>query len=50
MALSRVRTLAGLKLLGLNKVALEVREDIALFDEDLREMSVAGQKLAVLAR
>lgn len=39
VALSRVRTLAGLKLLGLNKNALEVREDITLFDEDLREMS-----------
>jgi len=39
VALSRVRTLDGLKLLGLNKNALEVREDIALFDEDLRNMS-----------
>ncbi|MFA5652361.1 MAG: helix-turn-helix domain-containing protein [Candidatus Paceibacterota bacterium] len=39
VALSRVRTLEGLKLLGLNKNALEVREDISIFDEDLKEMS-----------
>ncbi len=39
VALSRVRTLDGLKLLGLNKNALEVREDIALFDEELRDLS-----------
>ena len=39
VALSRVRTLDGLRLLGLNKNALEVREDILLYDEDLQEMS-----------
>ncbi len=39
VALSRVRTLAGLRLVGLNKNALEIREDIALFDEDLQEAS-----------
>ena len=39
VALSRVRTLNGLKLLGLNNNALLVREDIALFDEELRESS-----------
>ena len=39
VALSRVRTLAGLRLLGLNKNALQVREDVMLFDEKLREAS-----------
>jgi hypothetical protein len=39
VALSRVRTLEGLRLVGLNKNALEVREDIMIFDEDLKEMS-----------
>lgn len=44
VALSRVRTLDGLKLLGLNKNALEVREDILLYDEDLKEMSDEDKK------
>lgn len=39
VALSRVRTLDGLRLLGMNKNALEVREDILLYDEDLKDMS-----------
>ncbi len=39
VALSRVRTLEGLRLLGINKNALQVREDIMIFDEDLKEMS-----------
>lgn len=39
VALSRVRALGGLRLLGLNKNALEVRDDILEFDEDLKEMS-----------
>jgi GTPase SAR1 family protein len=39
VALSRVRTLSGLRLLGINKNALEVREDIMEFDETLKEMS-----------
>ncbi|MFH1454705.1 MAG: helix-turn-helix domain-containing protein [bacterium] len=39
VALSRVRTLEGLRLLGINKNALLVREDIMTFDEDLKEMS-----------
>lgn len=39
VALSRVRTLEGLKLLGINKNALEVREDVLIYDEDLKEMS-----------
>ncbi len=44
VALSRVRTLEGLRLLGINKNALEVREDILLYDEDLREMSDDDKK------
>lgn len=39
VALSRVRTLEGLRLLGINKNALEVREDVLIYDEDLQEMS-----------
>ncbi len=39
VALSRVRTLDGLRIIGLNKNALEVREDILIYDEDLKEMS-----------
>ncbi len=39
VALSRVRSLEGLRLIGLNKNALEVRGDILEYDEDLREMS-----------
>jgi len=39
VALSRVRALSGLRLVGLNKNALEVREDIIEFDEDLQELS-----------
>jgi GTPase SAR1 family protein len=44
VALSRVRTLEGLRLLGINKNALEVREDIMIFDEDLKEMSDDDKK------
>ncbi len=39
VALSRVRSLAGLKLLGLNDLALEVNEKMIIFDEELRERS-----------
>ncbi|MFA6340753.1 MAG: AAA family ATPase, partial [Candidatus Paceibacterota bacterium] len=39
VALSRVREISGLRLTGLNKNALEVREDVSIFDEDLQEMS-----------
>ena len=44
VALSRVRTLEGLKLLGLNKNALEVRKDVSLYDDDLREISYNDKK------
>ncbi|MEI6835959.1 MAG: PIF1 family DEAD/DEAH box helicase [Candidatus Falkowbacteria bacterium] len=39
VALSRVRSLAGLKLLGLNNLALEVNEKMIEFDEKLRQQS-----------
>jgi GTPase SAR1 family protein/DNA-binding CsgD family transcriptional regulator len=39
VALSRVRTLDGLKLIGLNENALQVRGDVIEFDEDLKEQS-----------
>ncbi len=39
VALSRVRTLEGLRILGLNQNALEVNGDIIDFDEDLKDFS-----------
>jgi len=39
VALSRVRSLSGLKLLGFNDLALEVNERIVTFDEELRVKS-----------
>ncbi|RJQ32311.1 helicase [Candidatus Parcubacteria bacterium] len=39
VALSRVRTLDGLKLLGLNQMALKVNEDILEFDKELKDHS-----------
>ncbi|MFA5934640.1 MAG: AAA family ATPase [Candidatus Paceibacterota bacterium] len=39
VALSRVRTLEGLRILGLNETALKVRDDVMEFDEELKEMS-----------
>jgi len=39
VALSRVRSLSGLKLLGLNDLALEVNEKMILLDEELRARS-----------
>jgi hypothetical protein len=39
VALSRVKSLQGLKLLGLNDNALEINEEVLMFDEELREIS-----------
>lgn len=39
VALSRVRSLAGIRLLGLNDTALEVSPDVLKFDEELQEQS-----------
>lgn len=43
VALSRVKSLEGLKLLGLNDNALEINEEVLMFDEELQE---ASEKLA----
>jgi ATP-dependent DNA helicase PIF1 len=42
VALSRVRTLAGLHLLGINQRALEVHPEILEKDRDFRELSLAA--------
>ncbi len=42
VALSRVRTLTGIKLMGINEVALKVNPEIVEFDKKLREMSKAA--------
>ncbi len=39
VALSRVRSLSGLKLLGLNDLALEVNQKMIIFDEELKSQS-----------
>lgn len=39
VALSRVRTLDGLKLLGLNQMALKVNEEVLEFDKELKNLS-----------
>ncbi len=39
VALSRLKSLDGLKLIGLNDKALEVDEEVLLFDEDLQAQS-----------
>ncbi|MFA6226928.1 MAG: AAA family ATPase [Candidatus Paceibacterota bacterium] len=44
VALSRVRSLAGLKITGINQNALEVREDIIEFDKELRKLSERDQR------
>lgn len=40
VALSRVRSLSGLKLLGINDLALEVNEKMIIFDDQLKSQSV----------
>ncbi|MES3031306.1 MAG: AAA family ATPase [Patescibacteria group bacterium] len=44
VALSRVRSLAGLSILGLNATALMVHEDVLLFDRELQEQSSVARK------
>ncbi len=39
VALSRVRSLSGLKLLGLNENAVQVRDEVLVFDEELKKTS-----------
>jgi hypothetical protein len=42
VALSRVRTLGGLKLLGINDLALKVHEEVLEFDQDLQIFSATA--------
>jgi ATP-dependent exoDNAse (exonuclease V) alpha subunit len=44
VALSRLRTLNGLTLLGLNEMALQVNPEILEFDDQLKEMSEDAQQ------
>jgi len=44
VALSRVRTLAGIKLMGLNDMALKVNEVITELDKELKELSHISKK------
>lgn len=44
VALSRVRTLGGLKLLGINDTALRVHDEVLEFDEKLQEASEVSQE------
>lgn len=56
VALSRVRTLGGLKLLGINNMALQVHEEVFEFDRSLQEFSAVavealqGMKKGVMER
>lgn len=43
VALSRVRSLSGIRLLGLNKMALQVDPDVLLFDLELQKRSEQAQ-------
>jgi len=45
VALSRIRTLGGLSLKGINKNALMVDEEVILFDKEFREKSKEHEKL-----
>ena len=44
VALSRVRTLAGLSLLGFNQMALQVNEEVLEFDQQLRSLSESARQ------
>jgi len=43
VALSRVRSLDGLCLIGFNEMALKVNEEVAVFDEELKRLSEAAR-------
>lgn len=42
VALSRVRSLKGLQVLGLNNIALKVNEETLVFDQELKKCSEAA--------
>jgi hypothetical protein len=44
VALSRVRSLAGLSLLGMNEMAFQVNPEVLEFDSELRELSKIARK------
>jgi hypothetical protein len=44
VALSRVRTLGGIKLLGINETALEVNPEICELDKELQKISLENTK------
>lgn len=44
VALSRVRSLDGLTVLGLNDIALQVHEDVLEYDNELKEQSQKGKE------
>ena len=44
VALSRVRSLAGLSLLGMNEMAFQVNDEVLEFDAELRELSKIARK------
>ncbi len=44
VALSRVRTLAGLKLLGINNMALQVNEEVFEYDMELQKLSKEAEE------
>ncbi len=43
VALSRLKSLSGLRLIGFNEMALEVSEEVLMFDEDLQKQSEDSQ-------
>ena len=43
VALSRVRTLAGLRILGINEMAFQVHYEVLEFDHELRALSLTAQ-------
>jgi len=44
VALSRVRSLAGLSILGINEMAFQVNDEVLEFDSELRELSKISRK------
>jgi hypothetical protein len=44
VALSRVRSLDGIKLMGINEVALRVNEDVVKKDKEFKELSKKLEK------
>jgi ATP-dependent exoDNAse (exonuclease V) alpha subunit len=47
VALSRVRSLSGISLLGMNEIALEVSPEIFELDKKLLEMSIEAEKIVI---